>query len=45
MPEGQARQLLVEAFLNEAIDAVALAGMRLPLERNVARWMAERPRP
>ena len=45
VPEGQARQLLVEAFLNEAIDAVALAGMRLPLERNVARWMAERPRP
>ncbi len=44
VPEGQARQLLVEAFLNEAIDAVALAGMRLPLERNVARWMAERPR-
>ncbi len=42
VPEGQARQLLVEAFLNEAIDAVALAGMRLPLERNVARWMAER---
>ena len=44
VPEGHARQLLVEAFLNEAIDAVALAGMRLPLERNVARWMAERPR-
>ena len=43
VPEGQARQLLVEAFLNEAIDAVALAGMRLPLEQNVARWMAERP--
>ena len=42
VPEGQARQLLVEAFLNEAIDAVALAGMRLPLEQNVARWMAER---
>ncbi len=43
VPEGQARQLLVEAFLNEAIDAVALAGMRLPLAQNVARWMAERP--
>jgi len=45
VPEGQARQLLVEAFLNEAIDAVALAGMRLPLEQNVARWMGERPQP
>ena len=44
VPEAQARQLLVEAFLNEAIDAVALAGMRLPVERNVARWMAERPK-
>ena len=42
VPEAQARKLLVEAFLNEAIDAVALAGMRLPLEQNVARWMAER---
>lgn len=42
VPEGQARKLLVEAFLNEAIDAVALAGMRLPLEQNVVRWMAER---
>lgn len=45
VPEAQARRLLVEAFLNEAIDAVALAGMRLPLERNVARWMAERHAP
>jgi len=42
VPEAQARQLLVEAFLTEAIDAVALSGMRLPLEQNVARWMAER---
>ena len=40
-----ARQLLVEAFLNEAIDAVALSGMRLPLEQNVRRWMAERGKP
>lgn len=42
VPEPQARKLLVEAFLNEAIDAVALAGMRLPLEQNVVRWMADR---
>lgn len=42
IPEPQARKLLVEAFLNEAIVAVALAGMLLPLERNVARWMAAR---
>ncbi|MCY4189803.1 MAG: Fe-S cluster assembly protein SufD [Rhodospirillaceae bacterium] len=45
IPEIRARQLLVEAFLNEAIDAVALAGMRLPLEQNVVRWMAERSGP
>ena len=39
IPEAEARRLLVEAFLNEVIDAVALAGMRLTLERNIARWM------
>lgn len=40
IPEAEARRLLVEAFLNEVIDSVALAGMRLTLERNIARWMA-----
>jgi len=40
IPEDEARRLLVEAFLNEVIDAVALAGMRLTLEHNIARWMA-----
>jgi Fe-S cluster assembly protein SufD len=39
VPEPQARRLLVEAFLNEVIDGIALTGMRLPLEQNVARWM------
>ncbi|MCW5773312.1 MAG: Fe-S cluster assembly protein SufD, partial [Rhodospirillaceae bacterium] len=40
IPEAEARRLLVEAFLNEVIDAVALAGMRLTLEHNISRWMA-----
>jgi len=40
IPEAEARRLLVEAFLNEVIDSVALAGMRLTLEHNIARWMA-----
>jgi Fe-S cluster assembly protein SufD len=40
IPEAEARRILVEAFLNEVIDAVALAGMRLTLEHNIARWMA-----
>ncbi len=40
VPEAQARRLLVEAFLNEAIDGIALAGMRMPLEQAVARWMS-----
>jgi Fe-S cluster assembly protein SufD len=40
IPEAEARRLLVEAFLAEVIDAVALAGMRLTLEHNIARWMA-----
>ena len=39
IPREEARRLLVEAFLGEVIDSVALAGMRLPLERNVERWM------
>lgn len=40
IPEAEARRLLVEAFLNEVIDSVALAGMRLTLEHSIARWMA-----
>ncbi len=40
IPEGEARRLLVEAFLAEVIDSVALAGMRLTLEHSVSRWMA-----
>jgi len=40
IPEDEARRLLVEAFLNEVIDAIALAGMRLTLEHNVSRWMS-----
>ncbi|MEM9683663.1 MAG: Fe-S cluster assembly protein SufD [Pseudomonadota bacterium] len=39
VPEAQARRLLIEAFLGEVIDAVALTGMRLSLEDNVSRWM------
>jgi Fe-S cluster assembly protein SufD len=39
IPEAEARRLLVEAFLAEVIDSVALAGMRLSLEHNIARWM------
>ena len=40
IPEAEARRLLVEAFLGEVIDAVALAGMRMTLEHNITRWMA-----
>jgi Fe-S cluster assembly protein SufD len=40
IPEAEARRLLVEAFLGEVVDAVALAGMRLTLEHNITRWMA-----
>jgi Fe-S cluster assembly protein SufD len=40
IPEAEARRLLVEAFLAEVVDAVALAGMRLTLEHNITRWMA-----
>lgn len=39
IPEAEARRLLVEAFLNEVIDAVALAGMRMTLDHNITRWM------
>jgi Fe-S cluster assembly protein SufD len=40
IPEAEARRLLVEAFLAEVVDSVALAGMRLTLEHNISRWMA-----
>jgi Fe-S cluster assembly protein SufD len=39
IPDTQARRLLVEAFLGEVIDGIALAGMRRPLEETVAHWM------
>jgi len=39
IPEAEARRLLVEAFLAEVIDSVALTGMRLTLEHTIARWM------
>jgi Fe-S cluster assembly protein SufD len=39
IPNEEARRMLVEAFLGEVIDMVALTGMRLSLERNVQRWM------
>ena len=42
IPEEAARGLLVEAFLGEVIDGIALAGMRLPLQENVAKWMGDR---
>ncbi len=39
IPEDEARRILVEAFLGEVIDGIALAGLREPLEYMVARWM------
>ena len=42
IPEDQARRLLIEAFLNEVIDGMALSALRMPLEQSVARWMDER---
>jgi Fe-S cluster assembly protein SufD len=39
IPEAEARRLLVEAFLGEVIGSLALTGMRLSLEHNVARWL------
>ena len=36
IPEERARRLLVEAFLGELIDGIALAGLREPLEELVA---------
>jgi Fe-S cluster assembly protein SufD len=42
IPEDEARGLLVEAFLHEVIDGVAMAGLREPLGDRVARWMGTR---
>jgi Fe-S cluster assembly protein SufD len=42
VPEEAAHRLLVEAFLGEVIDGVALTGMRLPLQENVSKWMGDR---
>lgn len=39
IPEERARRILVEAFLGDVIDGIALAGLREPLEEMVARWM------
>ncbi|MDH3234604.1 MAG: Fe-S cluster assembly protein SufD [Alphaproteobacteria bacterium] len=43
IPEDEARGLLVEAFLREVIDGIAMAGLREPLSDRVARWMGTRP--
>lgn len=42
IPETEARRILIEAFLNEVIDGIALAGMRSTLEHNISRWMGSR---
>ena len=39
IPEERARRILVEAFLGDVIDGIALAGLREPLEEMVAHWM------
>ena len=39
IPELGARRLLIEAFLGEVIDGIALAGLQAPLEYMVADWM------
>ncbi len=43
IPETEARGLLVEAFLGEVIDGIAMTGLREPLTDRVARWMGTRP--
>ena len=43
IPENEARGLLVEAFLREVIDGIAMAGLREPLTDRVARWMGRSP--
>ncbi len=42
IPEDQARGMLVEAFLREVIDGIAMAGLREPLADRVVRWMGSR---
>ena len=42
IPEGEARGMLVEAFLGEVIDGIAMAGLREPLADRVVRWMGSR---
>ncbi len=42
IPEGEARGMLVEAFLREVIDGIAMAGMREPLADRIAHWMGAR---
>jgi Fe-S cluster assembly protein SufD len=39
IPEERAQRILVEAFLGDVIDGIALAGLREPLEEMVAHWM------
>jgi Fe-S cluster assembly protein SufD len=39
IPEERAQRILVEAFLGDIIDGIALAGLREPLEEMVAHWM------
>jgi len=43
IPEVEARGLLVEAFLRDVIDGIAMTGLREPLADRVARWMGTRP--
>ena len=42
IPEEEARGMLVEAFLREVIDGIAMAGLREPLADRVAHWMDAR---
>ena len=42
IPEEQARGMLVEAFLREVIDGIALTGLREPLADRIAHWMDSR---
>ncbi|MCZ6863688.1 MAG: SufD family Fe-S cluster assembly protein, partial [Alphaproteobacteria bacterium] len=42
IPEEQARGMLVEAFLREVIDGIALTGLREPLADRIVHWMDSR---
>ena len=42
IPKEEARGMLVEAFLREVIDGIAMAGLREPLADRVVRWMGSR---